>query len=555
MNKPVVLITGGLTGIGRAAAVAFAKKGAKVVVAGRRDEAGKALVEELRAFGSEAEFINADVRKEDDVRNMVDKTVARFGRLDVAVNNAATEGAVGPITDQTAESFAATFETNVLGVVLSMKHEVRAMQAQGSGSIINISSTYGHEGAAFASIYVGAKHAVEGITKSVALEIAKSGIRVNAVAPGPTDTGMLTRFTGTAENKAALATEVPLGRLGLSEEVADGIVFIASNEASFITGHVLNVDGGHSANWPTEGTTMTHTHQTAPTQFVEASGHSLRLPTLRQIGRRAARLQHALHRHDGPLGPAVTDGLAATREVILFNNAGISSSSGEVPTTIEDMAANAAAFIKALGLKQVDLLGFSIGGIVAQALTLAAPPLVRRLILVGTGPRSGEGMASLTPEAQRIFGASYAEPDQLWQHVHFDATETSQAAGAALPEALPPAPRGPRSRGERQGRACADRGAVQVGRAAREAVRVPEGDQAADAGGQRRQRRDRLHDQLVHPAAEHSGRAADPLPRRQPRLAVPIPGALRPARVDVPVRVGCFSAFRLRVPTPRTLND
>jgi NAD(P)-dependent dehydrogenase (short-subunit alcohol dehydrogenase family) len=248
MNEPVVLITGGLTGIGRAAAIAFAKKGAKVVVAGRRDEAGKALVEQLRAFGSEAEFINADVRKEDDVRNMVDKTIARFGRLDVAVNNAATEGAVGPITDQTAESFAATFETNVLGVVLSMKHEVRAMQTQGSGSIINISSTYGHEGAAFASIYVGAKHAVEGITKSVALEIAKSGIRVNAVAPGPTDTGMLTRFTGTAEKKATLATQVPLGRLGLSEEVAEGIVFIASNEASFITGHVLNVDGGHSAN-------------------------------------------------------------------------------------------------------------------------------------------------------------------------------------------------------------------------------------------------------------------------------------------------------------------
>jgi NAD(P)-dependent dehydrogenase (short-subunit alcohol dehydrogenase family) len=248
MDTPVVLITGGLTGIGRAAAVAFAKRGAKVVVAGRREEAGRELVQELRAFGTEAEFINADVRKEDDVRNMVDKTVARFGRLDVAVNNAATEGQVGPITDQTAESFAATFETNVLGVVLSMKHEVRAMQAQGRGNIINISSTYGHEGAANASIYVGAKHAVEGITKSVALELAKSGIRVNAVAPGPTDTGMLTRFTHTAENKAALVTQVPLGRLGLSEEVADGIVFIASDEARFITGHVLNVDGGHTAN-------------------------------------------------------------------------------------------------------------------------------------------------------------------------------------------------------------------------------------------------------------------------------------------------------------------
>src|SRR6201982_235179 len=149
MDKSVVLITGALTGIGRATAVAFAKKGARVIAAGRRDEAGKALVKELRSFGSEAEFINADVRKEDDVRDMVDKTVARFGRLDVAVNNAATEGNVGPITDQTAESFAATFDTNVLGVVLSMKQEVRAMQAQGSGSIINISSTYGHKGAAY----------------------------------------------------------------------------------------------------------------------------------------------------------------------------------------------------------------------------------------------------------------------------------------------------------------------------------------------------------------------------------------------------------------------
>jgi NAD(P)-dependent dehydrogenase (short-subunit alcohol dehydrogenase family) len=122
------------------------------------------------------------------------------------------------------------------------------MQAQGSGSIVNISSTYGHRGVAFASIYAGAKHAIEGITKSVALELAMSGIRVNAVAPGPTDTGMLTRFTGTAENKAALVAQVPLRRLGLSEEVDDSIVFIASDEARWITGHVLNVDGGMTAN-------------------------------------------------------------------------------------------------------------------------------------------------------------------------------------------------------------------------------------------------------------------------------------------------------------------
>jgi NAD(P)-dependent dehydrogenase (short-subunit alcohol dehydrogenase family) len=244
MDQPVVLITGALTGIGRASAVAFAKKGASVVVTGRRDEAGKALVEELRSFGAQAEFINADVREDADVRAMVDETVARFGRLDVAVNNAGTEGRPGPITDQSAETFTSTFDTNVLGVLLSMKHQVRVMQEQGSGSIVNISSTYGHEGAAGASVYVGSKHAVEGITKSVALEVAKSGIRVNGVAPGPTDTGMLTRFTGTPENKAALVMQVPLDRLGLSEELADAIVFIASDQASFITGHILNVDGG-----------------------------------------------------------------------------------------------------------------------------------------------------------------------------------------------------------------------------------------------------------------------------------------------------------------------
>ena len=177
MSNPVVLITGALTGIGRATAIAFAKEGARLVVAGRREDAGQQLTTELRALGAEAEFIRADVRHEDEVRDLVDRTVARFGRLDVAVNNAATEGQVGPITDQTAESYAATFDTNVLGVILSMKHEVRVMQAQGSGSIINISSTYGHEGAAGASVYVGSKHAVEGITKSVALEIGRASCR------------------------------------------------------------------------------------------------------------------------------------------------------------------------------------------------------------------------------------------------------------------------------------------------------------------------------------------------------------------------------------------
>src|SRR3977135_362746 len=247
MSNPVVLITGALTGIGRAAAVAFAKKGANVVVAGRRDEAGKALVEELRAFGSEAEFINADVRREEDVRNLVDKTVARFGRLDVAVNNAGTEGKPGPVTEQNAETYAATFDTNVLGTLLSMKHEMRVMLAQGSASIVNVSSTYGRRGAAGASIYAASKHAVEGLTKSAALEAAASGVAINMVAPGPIDTGLLNRFAGTAERKAGLAATVPLNRVGRPEEIAQTIMFLASDKASFITGASYVVDGGKSA--------------------------------------------------------------------------------------------------------------------------------------------------------------------------------------------------------------------------------------------------------------------------------------------------------------------
>jgi NAD(P)-dependent dehydrogenase (short-subunit alcohol dehydrogenase family) len=248
MGKPVVLITGALTGIGRATAVAYAKQGANVVVSGRHDGPGKALAEELRSLGAQAEFVNADVRNEEDVQALVDATVDRFGRVDVAVNNAGTEGHVGPITDQTAQTYSATFDTNVLGLILSMKHEVRVMRQQGGGSIVNISSTYGHEGAAGAAVYVGSKHAVEGITKSVALEVAGSGIRVNAVAPGPVETAMLSRFTGTSENKAALAAQIPQRRVGLPDEIAAAIVFVGSGEASFITGHVLNVDGGHSAN-------------------------------------------------------------------------------------------------------------------------------------------------------------------------------------------------------------------------------------------------------------------------------------------------------------------
>jgi NAD(P)-dependent dehydrogenase (short-subunit alcohol dehydrogenase family) len=236
-----------LTGIGRAAALAFAAEGSRIVVSGRREEAGQGLATELRSLGVEAEFIRADVRHEDDVLALVDRTVARFGRLDAAVNTAGTEGQVGPITDQTAESYAATFDTNVLGTLLSMKHELRVMQAQGGGSIVNISSTYGHLGARGASVYAASKHAVEGLTKSAALEAAGSGVRVNAVAPGPTETAMLNRFTGSAERKAGLVAGVPLQRVGEPAEIAAAIVFLASSRSSFTTGQVLSVDGGKSA--------------------------------------------------------------------------------------------------------------------------------------------------------------------------------------------------------------------------------------------------------------------------------------------------------------------
>jgi NAD(P)-dependent dehydrogenase (short-subunit alcohol dehydrogenase family) len=244
MERPVVLITGALTGIGRAAAQAFAREGARLVVSGRREEEGRALAAELQQMGVEAEFVRADVRHEDDVRALIDATVERFGRIDVAVNNAGTVGEPGPITEQSAESYATVFDTNVLGVLLTLKHELRVMLPQGHGSIVNLSSIVGHVGAANGSVYSASKHAVDGLTQAAALEAAGSGVRVNGIAPGPIETPMLDRLT---ERKTDIIRRVALRRTGTPEEAAEAVVFMASDKASFITGATLSVDGGRIA--------------------------------------------------------------------------------------------------------------------------------------------------------------------------------------------------------------------------------------------------------------------------------------------------------------------
>jgi NAD(P)-dependent dehydrogenase (short-subunit alcohol dehydrogenase family) len=247
IETPIVLVTGALTGIGRATALVFAEQGAHVVVSGRNRETGDAFAESLCARGAQAEYIGADVRYESDVSDLVDKTIERFGRIDAAVNAAGTEGSPGPLIDKTHADYTATFDTNVLGTFLCMKYELLAMLPRRSGCIVNISSTLGRRTAIASSLYAASKHAVEGLTRTAALEAAASNVRVNAVAPGPVDTDLLTRATGSDQKKAELIGGVPLKRLGTPMEIARVIAFICSTQASFVTGQIIGVDGGKMA--------------------------------------------------------------------------------------------------------------------------------------------------------------------------------------------------------------------------------------------------------------------------------------------------------------------
>ena len=242
-NK-AALVTGGTSGIGKASALAFARAGAKVVLTGRRQKEGQAVADEIARTGGTAAFFQADFSREGEVQAAVDFVVTTYGRLDVAFNNAGLE-ATGPLAEITEEKYREVFDINVWGVLCAMKHEIAAMLQNGGGAIVNTTSAFGHVGAAGVTVYVASKHAVEGMTKCVALEFAKQNIRVNTVSPGATATDMIDRFAG-KEGAARDGLEAmhPVGRLGQPAEIAAAVLYLCSDEARFTTGTSLKVDGG-----------------------------------------------------------------------------------------------------------------------------------------------------------------------------------------------------------------------------------------------------------------------------------------------------------------------
>ena len=243
----VALVTGGTSGIGKATAIAFARAGAKVVLSGRREKEGAQVVAQIKKLGGEAAFVRADVAKEADVRAMVKFAVDKFGRLDIAFNNAGVEWK-GTLDQATEAEYRRIFDINVWGVLNSMRHEIPVMLKNGGGAIVNTSSVAGHVGLAQVSVYIASKHAVEGLTKSVALEFAKQNIRINAVAPAVVATEMVDRFAGKEGDMRDYLTSLhPVGRIGTSEEIAAAVLYLASDAAKFTTGTSLVVDGGFIA--------------------------------------------------------------------------------------------------------------------------------------------------------------------------------------------------------------------------------------------------------------------------------------------------------------------
>ncbi len=247
-NGKVALVTGGGSGIGRATALAFAREGARVVIGNRNSQRGEETVRTIRDAGGEASFQRTDVSVAADVEALVNHTMTIYGRLDAAFNNAGIEGDLRPITEQTEDSYQAVMDTNVKGVWLSMKYEIPRMLEQGGGAIVNNSSVAGLIGFGGLGIYVASKHAVMGLTKNAALEYAAQGIRVNAVNPAVIETEMSDRVRASAEmTKDDFAAMHPIGRIAQPEEVAETVLWLCSDRASFVTGHGLLVDGGYTA--------------------------------------------------------------------------------------------------------------------------------------------------------------------------------------------------------------------------------------------------------------------------------------------------------------------
>jgi NAD(P)-dependent dehydrogenase (short-subunit alcohol dehydrogenase family) len=248
LEGKVGLVTGGTSGIGRDTAVLFAKAGAKVVVAGRREPEGNETVELVRAAGGDGLFVKSDVSKATEVDALIQKAVEKFGRLDVAFNNAGVEGVWAPIIRQSEEDWDRTIDINLKGVWLCLKYEIRQMLTQGGGgAIVNMASIIGLVGSAGVAAYSASKHGVIGLTKTAALETAKSGIRINAVCPGFTETPMADRtLRAPAVHKYFLSCH-PIGRFGRPQEIGEAVVWMCSDRASFMTGQSLVLDGGFLA--------------------------------------------------------------------------------------------------------------------------------------------------------------------------------------------------------------------------------------------------------------------------------------------------------------------